>query len=468
MATWKEYLKSNKANLDLNKIKWLSKQEQTNAYNEWKTEGSLPKSYFKSEWKTITPSNKPITPEKKNTMNLWDVSKWNVMADKLQSTLSWMKEENQKLSSEQWDKYKAWAKEESELIRQKNLEAEQRANANQTTLDTNKQRDYASNEARRKEADDLLRRQEWIAARQANIAAAKAWSSWLQLSDATMEDIKADTIAKYWTNLANAEQFRNQTNITLDTALQNIDANYFKDKTQIDTLLKWLSDEEAAPLIWAVQKATEWDVQAIEDVKTYYNTLVQKKAEWEFGWLQAEEYIADKERVWDKADNAKKLWILQNEFKWTPILDVFVWNPSKFAGKTYAEVINTITKDSQLKELAETAIITAAWNWVYDKLPQSMKNVASQMWLDYTEAKKRFDRTAESKKDKIKTSDSLTWIKSTWTTIKPLPTKAQTKLDSVMSKIGKQKTIEKLKTWLANKSIDKNTYDRLVEYINNK
>jgi len=41
-------------------------------------------------------------------------------------------------------------------------------------LDTNKQRDYESNEARRKEADDLLKRQEAIAARQANITAAKA------------------------------------------------------------------------------------------------------------------------------------------------------------------------------------------------------------------------------------------------------------------------------------------------------
>jgi len=53
-----------------------------------------------------------------------------------------------------------------------------------------------------------------------------------------MADIKADTITKYGTNLANAEQFRNQTNMTLDTALQNIDQTFFKNKSEIDTLLK--------------------------------------------------------------------------------------------------------------------------------------------------------------------------------------------------------------------------------------
>jgi hypothetical protein len=72
-----------------------------------------------------------------------------------------------------------------------------------------------------------------------------------------MEDIKADTIAKYGTNLANAEQFRNQTNMTLDNALVTIDNTFFKDKQAIDNFLSTLDNEEMKPLINAVQKATE-------------------------------------------------------------------------------------------------------------------------------------------------------------------------------------------------------------------
>jgi hypothetical protein len=93
-----------------------------------------------------------------------------------------------------------------------------------------------------------------------------------------------------------------------------------------------------------------------------------------------------------------------------------------------------------------------------------MKTLANQMWLDYTEAKKRFDKTAAQKKDKIKPSDSLTWLKKTETNnttkLKPLPTKALWQLDMAVKKVGKAKTIEKLKLWLSS------SYFWIIKWVN--
>lgn len=46
-----------------------------------------------------------------------------------------------------------------------------------------------------------LKNQESIAARQANISAALAWSSWLQMSESTMQDVKDDIKSKYSSNI---------------------------------------------------------------------------------------------------------------------------------------------------------------------------------------------------------------------------------------------------------------------------
>ena len=49
--------------------------------------------------------------------------------------------------------------------------------------------------------------------------------------------------------------------------------------------------------------------------KTYYNTLVQKKADEEQNRSLKEERLADNEKTWANADSAKKLALLQDEFK---------------------------------------------------------------------------------------------------------------------------------------------------------
>ena len=76
------------------------------------------------------------------------------------------------------------------------------------------------------------------------MAAATAWQSWLQMSAWAMQDIKDDVIAKYGTNISNAEQFKQQTNMTLDTALNQLDSDTFKNKQAIDNFINTLDENE--------------------------------------------------------------------------------------------------------------------------------------------------------------------------------------------------------------------------------
>ena len=485
MATKQEfqkYLADNKSKLDLTKLKSADETAKQNMFNEWKSSWSISNTYFKPIENKITSQvinkkttdNKSVVSEvKKDNVNLWDVSKGNVMTDKVQSTISWMKDTNLDLSKEKWDILKSWAKEESDLIKQKNTEAEQRVKDNQAMLDTNKQRDYESNEARRKEADDLLKRQEAIAARQANITAAKAWASWLQLSDATMADIKADTITKYGTNLANAEQFRNQTNMTLDTALQNIDQTFFKNKSEIDTLLKWLSDEEAAPLINAVKKATEWNAQAIEDVKTYYNTLVQQKANEEFWrWMEFER-IEDVQRVWTGLDARQKWDKLADDLKDNKFLMDEYWkNPEKYNKMSYNEAMSTL-----LKLWQDDNRITAneAWLSMYMQLKKADPNfkidVYEKMLQEWSNALNLTHQTQEVKRewmwDTGKSKTDLTWITDTTQTFW-LKENTINWLNDILSKVWVDKAIVSVDKLYNNWTYTKTQRDRIMNYLNNK
>ena len=472
-ADFKNYLASNKNKLDASKFQWLSKEQTNSLYNEWKTTWTVPSSYFiKTTNKTTTTTPKATYSSPVSTLtnkySLGNVSSWNTTSDKVTWTIDAMATTNKQLAKEKEDALKAWAKEETNLITKKQEDQKTRSASEQALLDKNLATDTSNIEARRKEADDLLKRQEWIAARQANISAAQAWSSWLQMSEWTMQDVKDDIIAKYWTNLANAEQFRNTTNISLDKALSDIDNTYFGNTKNINTFLNWLTDEEAKPLINAVQKATEWNTQAIDDVKIYYNTLVQKKADEEQNRSLKEERLADNEKTWANADSAKKLALLQDEFKEAWITDAYIGNPEKFANMTYSEALNTLMKDNQIKTKVETMIQNAATYWTLNTLPEKFKEIAKEMWIDYSWAEDRTDRTAEAKAWKVSQSSSMTWVKPTWITIKELNDTNKNFIDNALKTLGKDKVIAKLNAALNSWKLSKQNYDLSMSYLNNK
>lgn len=460
---FENYIKQNKDKLDTNKLKSLSKEQQKVIFNEWKWTWSIANSYFKPVTNTIKPTTTITTSPMdtlKNKYSMGNKSEWNTNLAKVDSTLSAVSDVNKQLGKEKEKEFLSKWKEQSSVVTKANADDIQRAKDNQATIDSNKQRDYESNEERRKEADDLLRRQEAIASRQANISAANAWASGIKLSDDEINEIKNDTIAKYWVNLSNAEQFRNKTNMELDQALQSIDQSYFGNKTSIDTLLKNLNDEEIKPLINALDKATEWNIQAIDDVKTYYNTLSQKKWEEEMNRGLKEERLADQENIWKSWDKAKKLALLQDEFKEAGIMDVYIGNPEKFENMTYAEALNTAMKDQNIKDRVEQEIMTVIGAGWYETLKGPLKEIADQMWIDYQWAKERFDRTAEEKKWNVPQSSSAT-PKNNFS----LKEETITWLDQIISKVWVNKAIELVNK---NSKYTQTQKNRIINYLNSK
>lgn len=484
MATIKkdfsDYLTNNKSNIDLDKLKWLNQSEVDSLYNEWKDTWSLPKSYMKQtpvQTKEIKPPiNTPPTQSKvETTPTGWKfgtTASGNIMDDKLKETWKAFEWQQKQTATDLVNAYKAWGKEESELIKQRDEAARARYAEQQKQLNTNKAAAEARIDQTKQWADELLKRQEWIAARQANMAAAQAGESWLQMSASAVSDIKNDIIAKYGSNLANAEQFRLQTNMTLNDALTKVAGDTFKDKQSVDLFLNKLDESEYQPLLNAVQKATEWNVQAVKDIKDFYNKITQTKADEEYRRFSEDERYADNERNWASADPGKKLSLLQAELKQLWITDPFIANPEKFANMSFAEALNTISKDSNNKALMDQIVAQAsATPWFYEKLPASFKKYVDEMWAAWLWSQDRLNRTAEQKKDKIKQSEQM--IKTTSDVTKQqvnknLSAKSISQLDAALVKLGKDKVLAALKKWLDNKTITQSAYDNSIRYINSK
>lgn len=195
------------------------------------------------------------------------------------------------------------------LIRTANQEAELRdiQNTRESNIDL-----------RRKDANDLLNKQDQIAAMNSNIAMADAGKSGLQLSQGDLTTIQNDIMNKYASNIANAMDFKNKTNMTLDEALTNTGLAIFSKQSEIDTFKNAIQDAKYAPILDAVNKAAAGNQKAIDDVNTFYQTMTQKKVDSEFTGTNIEEIIATKERSFQEASAQKKENLIAEDLKDVP------------------------------------------------------------------------------------------------------------------------------------------------------
>lgn len=111
-------------------------------------------------------------------------------------------------------------------------------------------------EQRRKDADALVKKQDEIAAMNSNIAMADAGKSGLQLSQGDLTTVQNDIMNKYATNIANAMDFKNKTNMSLDEALTNTGLAIFSKQSEIDSFKNAIQDAKYAPILEAVKQAS--------------------------------------------------------------------------------------------------------------------------------------------------------------------------------------------------------------------
>lgn len=464
-------IKDNK--LDKNKLADLRKNSQT-AFKEWQATKSIWTNYLINQPKITkskidTPKEDVIPGNNESpTWELWQTSASNTMTEKLEDSIWAYDKKVTDAASEKETVLKENATEKTDIIKERDLWKRERTDE-ESELAKKKFDMEEDNAARaREDADAVFKRQEDIANRQAQIA----WA-WLErwFSEADMQSFKDDIIAKYWENISNAEQFKAKTNREVDDVLSKSFWDLFSNTQEINLVKAALDDAQYAPVLNALEKAAEWNTQAIDDVTTFAKWIIWKKADEEYNRAAEQERIADDERSWDQADNSKRLALLQSQFKDVPIMDTFIWNPDKFKNMSYAEAVNVIQKDIEKKwdkDLLSQIYGTIVATW--KDAPKWLTDIMERTWLDYEDAKLRFDRTNEKKVEaKWDTFNNDEMVKTIWwqSEVQNFDINKYTKtLNSKVAKLWKDKVLWAIEKWYKDRKIDKAKYDSLLWYIN--
>lgn len=237
-----------------------------------------------------------------------------------------MEENAKKYSQQVADSAMANANKEQSVVQERDKEKMDRANEQEKQLGFIERRAETNFENRRNDADKLYQMQEDVASRNANITAAQAVQSGLALSQAELDSIRNDTIAKYGQNLATAKDLQNKTNMTIDEALTRTGLDIFNKQSEINKFKDALNDAEFAPIINAVQKAAEGDKKAIDDVYNYYTEFTKKKAEEEYNRMAKTERLIAEEKEFQSADTSRKEQLVFDRLKDVPGYQYVVQN----------------------------------------------------------------------------------------------------------------------------------------------
>lgn len=237
-----------------------------------------------------------------------------------------MEENAKKYSQQVEDSAMKYANQEQQTVQERDADKLKRANDQEAQLKFIKDRAETNYENRKNDADKLYQMQEDVASRNANITAAQAVQSGLALSQAELDSIRNDTIAKYGQNLTTAKDLQNKTNMTIDEALTKTGLDIFNKQSEIDKFKDALNDAEFAPIINAVQKAAEGDKKAIDDVYNYYTEFTKKKAEEEYNRMAKTERLIAEETEFQSADTSRKEQLIFDRLKDVPGYQYVVQN----------------------------------------------------------------------------------------------------------------------------------------------
>lgn len=218
-------------------------------------------------------------------------------------------------------------------------------------------------EQRRKDAELLLQKQNEIASMNSNIAMADAGKSGLQLSQGDLTTIQNDIMGKYASNIANAMDFKNKTNMTLDDALTRTGIEAFTKQGEINDFKNLLQDNKYAPILDAVKKAAEGDQKAIADVATFYQEMTKKKAEGEYMGVNIEEIIATKEKSFQEGSAQKKENLIAEDLKEVPganyVISQIATIINKNPGQSRTFIMGELARLAMLNTDARAAMLQA-------------------------------------------------------------------------------------------------------------
>lgn len=328
-------------------------------------------------WASVVP-NSMSNPSNPTDYSVWEFASTNSWANKLNTTMDQYEANAKKTAVEAEANARKFGQETSNTIAQRDAEKLIRTSNQEIQLKDIKDTRTSNIDLRRKDADSLLKKQDEIAAMNSNIAMADAGKSGLQLSQGDLTTIQNDIMGKYASNIANAMDFKNKTNMSLDEALMNTGLAIFSKQSEIDNFKNSIQDAKYTPILDALNKAAAGNQKAIDDVSTFYQTMTQKKAEGEAMWVNIEEIISTKEKSFQEGSAQKKENLIAEDLKEVPsanyILSQIATVINRYPGKSRTFIMGELANMAMAKSDAQAQMIQSIAQGT--KISQEVKNLA--------------------------------------------------------------------------------------------
>ena len=239
---------------------------------------------------------------------------------------------------------------ETSLVNQRDAQKYARLNQQEQRLNNIENTFDQQVSERRWDLDTIRKRQEAIASRNANMAVAQAGQGGLQLSEWEKQAINEDTQAKYWENIASADQARYQWNVALDQAQKGTKLEVYAKRSDINGLLASLDDAGKAALIDAARKARDGDLEAEKQVANSILEYQKKQADEQYTRYATVERQNAEENLFRNSTIEQKIAQLTANVWQTPGADLSSKNIrdviDKYPGASFEELTNILKYQS--------------------------------------------------------------------------------------------------------------------------
>lgn len=305
----------------------------------------------------------------------------NPWSSQVNDTIGAMTAAQQDYARKNAEMQRAYWKEAGDIVSGYNKEFIDASNQRQADLESTREKYFQDVEESNKRADDILKVQHDIAARQANIAAANAGQSWLQLSASDMEWIKSDAISRFGSNISTAMDYANKTKTQNAKDRVTVAKEIWVALNDMDKFEQLMVSQNNQPMLNAISKAAEGDKEALKFVADKIAEVQAKQLDEETGrYLKRERIEANQREYWTAPEQTKISLVREN----IASADYWVW-PEAAAMLSDSELTAIIRRHpwnfmDAVAEAAQEAIkrkyqaATAQLGW------QSTPNAVSTVW----------------------------------------------------------------------------------------
>jgi len=277
------------------------KEAKAKWFSDDKIEGELNKMWYTLWWKNKKIDTSP------NSSDAWIINNNNNtnkkdIALEIESMWDWIKTSMMGNAIEKWNIISGVTNEESELTKKTNEEKSKRILGRETMLKDVMSKYTSDIDISKKMIAEDLDRSKRIQSRQANMAVASAWQ-WPWISVWTRNQIEADTMARFDSNVWEATRAATQNLQSLAEAEKNTWIQKIWEQDKIDLLMNNMTDNEYNIFIKSAQDIWLEKTLALGKYQTYID------------WINQERFSSSENRYLQqlKTDQNKNTYVTNND-----------------------------------------------------------------------------------------------------------------------------------------------------------